>query len=150
MSKAPMLRPFHGLLTSALALGILLVGCSTGGQRARKPDINAAALRASPEARIAKLRSTGAKETTLAAFCKSPPTTQNPVGAAMIKSTCQPAFLKVASDAAVFDKGNGAYVVVLKRPVECGKLQGGGRPKVSGCAGLLPGEKMTAMAFVAR
>jgi hypothetical protein len=89
-----------------------------------------------------RFRASGARETTLAAFCKSPPKTTTPEGAEAIRASCRPQVLGLVGDAAVFDKGNGIYPVVFKRPVRNGDICPVGTPPQSICGNFSAGDRM--------
>jgi hypothetical protein len=97
-----------------------------------------------PEKLAAAERSSGAKETTLAAFCKSPPATKTEPGAAGVKASCSPKILAKVADAKVFDKGNGAYAVIFPRPVQKDEIcdKGVSRNSVCGSGAILPTESI--------
>ncbi len=138
------MRPFFKLLIAGSALPVLLSACVT--ENKKQPVIMAPM---EPSAQRAHLRQSGATETTLGAFCKSPPRTATPEGTSSIKTTCG-RLQGVASDASVFHKGNGVYTVLFNRPITQADLCSGGQPKKGICAGLLPGDTLTTMHFTAR
>jgi hypothetical protein len=90
----------------------------------------------------ARFRERGAQETTLADFCKNPPATTTPEAAEAIKASCRPKVLTLAGDAAVFDKGNGLYPVVFKRPIRNGDICPTGTTPDSICGNFAAGDKM--------
>jgi hypothetical protein len=106
-------------------------------------------LPTNPEAQRSQLRQSGAKETTLAAFCKAPPQAQSAAGTATIKSNCD-RLLPLTPNASVFEKGNGVYVVSFQRPLTQAELCGSGQSNKGFCTGLLPGDILNSMHFVAR
>jgi hypothetical protein len=89
-----------------------------------------------------RLRSSGARETTLSAFCKTPPATANPAAADAVKASCRPQVLAIVGDAAVFEKGGGLYHVVFKRPVRNGDICPTGTTPQSLCGNFSPGDTM--------
>ena len=138
------MRPFLKFLTAALVLPLLLSACVTENQK-NQPVIMAPM---DPAAQRAHLRQSGAKETTLSAFCKSPPRVQTPEGDTAIKSTCG-RLMPIASDASVFDKGNGVYTVLFKRPLKQADLCGGSS-NLRFCSMLRPGDTLNTMHFTAK
>lgn len=118
-----------------------LAGCKTGSTNstATIKQLN------DPES----LRQSGAKETTLGAFCNAPPRAQTEAGTSAIKSTCSPHNLRLLSDASVFDKGDGVYAVFFKRPVTQAEFCGGpSKPRT--CSMLYAGDTLNSMRFTAR
>jgi hypothetical protein len=95
-----------------------------------------------PASTEARFRSGGVPETTLAAFCKSPPKTATLEGTEAIKASCRPVVLDKAGDAAVFTKGDGVYHVVFKRPVRNGDICPKGTPAQSICGNFSEGDRM--------
>jgi hypothetical protein len=95
-----------------------------------------------PGSTAAGFRERGAQETTLADFCKNPPATATPEAAEAIKASCRPKVLAIAGDAAVFDKGDGLYPVVFKRPVRNGDICPTGTTPDSICGNFSAGDKM--------
>jgi len=91
---------------------------------------------------VNRFRSSGARETTLSAFCKTPPPTATPEAAEAIRASCRPPVLSLVGDAAVFDKGNGVYPVVFKRPVRNGDICPVGTTPQSICGNFSPGDRM--------
>ncbi len=90
----------------------------------------------------ARMSQSGARETTLAAFCRNPPKTTNPAAAEAIKASCRPKVLALVGDAALFDKGNGLYPVVFKRPVRNGDICPVGTTPQSLCGNFAAGDTM--------
>src|SRR5262245_3453538 len=140
-----MLRIGFKVLISGLALSVMMAGCAPGNNKSAEPLV----LPTNPEAQRGKLRQSGAKETTLAAFCKAPPPAQSAAGTASIKSTCD-RLLGLAPDASVFDAGNSVYVVSFKRPLSQAQLCGNGPSNKPFCTGLRPGDMMNSMFFSTR
>lgn len=97
-----------------------------------------------PSSTAERYRASGAKETTLAAFCKAPPATSTPEAAEAIKQSCRPKVLQLAGDASLFDKGNGLYTVVFKRPVRNGDICPTGTTPQSICGNFSAGDTMRA------
>ena len=89
-----------------------------------------------------RFRANGARETTLADFCRSPPHARSPEGAEAIKASCQRIVLDKVGDAALFDKGDGVYHVVFKRPVRNGDICPKGTTPNSICGNFGEGDKM--------
>jgi hypothetical protein len=141
----PMMRICLKVLIAGLALPVLLAGCATGSNKSAEP----VTLPTNPESQRAQLSQSGAKETTLAAFCKAPPPAQSAAGTASIKSTCD-RLLPLTPDASVFDKGNGVYVVLFQRPLSQAELCGPGPSNKPFCTGLRPGDMMNTMVFSTR
>lgn len=90
----------------------------------------------------ARLRNSGARETTLRAFCNHPPHAATPAGAAAIRASCSPRVLGTAGDAAVFEKGGGLYHVVFKHPVKNGDICNKDSPPQSICGNFSYGDTM--------
>lgn len=131
--------PVLVLLGVAVGLG----GCGSGPARTVSVSANPAGSlgKFDREGAAYQLRSSGAKETTLAAFCKTPPKTTTPAGAEAIRVSCRPKVLKLAGDAMLFDKGKGLYYVLFKRPVKKSDICDAGVSSASICAvGILPNE----------
>jgi hypothetical protein len=84
----------------------------------------------------------GTKETTLAAFCRSPPKTTKPFSPESIRVSCQPRVLAKAGDAKVKDLGNGLYGVVFIRPVKRGSICDKGSSSQSICGPFLQDDIM--------
>jgi hypothetical protein len=84
----------------------------------------------------------GAGETTLAAFCRSPPKTSKPFSAESIRLSCQPRVLAAAGDAKVKDLGNGLYGVVFTRPVKKASICDKGASSQSICGPFLQDDTM--------
>lgn len=139
-----MIRLLVQFFVSGVALSVLLAACVT--ENKRQPVIMAPM---EPASQRAQLRQSGAKETTLGAFCKAPPRTETAAGTSAITTTCG-RLATVATDASVFDKGNGVYTVLFTRPVGQADLCGGGQPKKGICSGLRPGDTLNTMHFTAR
>jgi hypothetical protein len=97
-----------------------------------------------PSSTAQRYRSSGAQETTLATFCKTPPPTTTPQAADAIRASCHPKVLRLAGDAALFDKGNGLYTVVFKRPVRNGDICPVGTTPQSICGNFSTGDTMRA------
>ena len=89
-----------------------------------------------------RFRSSGARETTLADFCRAPPPARSPEGAEAIKASCQRIVLDKVGDAALFDKGDGVYHVVFKRPIRNGDICPKGTTPNSICGNFGEGDKM--------
>ena len=141
----PMMRICRRVLISGLALSVFLAGCATGNKKSAESVM----LPTDPEAMRSQLRQSGAKETTLAAFCKAPPQGQSAAATATIKSNCD-RLLPLTPDASVFEKGNGVYIVSFQRGLTQAELCGGGHSNKGFCTGLMPGDTLTTMHFVAR
>ena len=75
-------------------------------------------------------------------FLQEPPKAPNPEAAEAIKASCRPKVLDVAGDAALFDKGDGLYHVVFKRPVRNGDICPQGTTPQSICGNFAAGDKM--------
>jgi hypothetical protein len=141
----PMMRISLRVLISGLALSVFLAGCATGNNKRAESVM----LPTDPQAQRGQLRQSGAKETRLAAFCKAPPQGQSAAATATIKSDCD-RLLPLTPDASVFEKGNGVYVVSFQRGLTQAELCGGGQSNKGFCMGLVPGDTLTTMHFVAR
>jgi hypothetical protein len=89
-----------------------------------------------------RFRSSGARETTLADFCRHPPQARSPEGSEAIKASCQRIVLDKVGDAALFDKGDGVYHVVFKRPIRNGDICPKGTTPSSICGNFGEGDKM--------
>lgn len=124
--------------TAAICLPVALCGCAQGNG-----DTTGAIVSDFDSASTAdRFRSGGARETTLATFCKNPPKAPNPEAAEAIKASCRPKVLEIAGDAALFDKGDGLYHVVFKRPVRNGDICPQGTTPQSICGNFAAGDKM--------
>jgi hypothetical protein len=132
----------HRLLQTLLAAGAAaaLAGCSTADSTTAGPIVTDFGS----DSTAARLRSTGAVETTLSAFCKAPPKTSTPQAADAIKASCRPQVLSIAGDASVFEKGGGLYHVVFKRPVRNGDICPTGTTPQSLCGNFSAGDTMHA------
>jgi hypothetical protein len=113
-----------------------------GGCAATNTGPGAVATDFDPSSTAARIRQSGAGETTLAAFCQNPPKTTNPAAAEAIKASCRPKVLALAGDAALFDKGDGLYPVVFKRPVRNGDICPTGTTPQSLCGNFSAGDTM--------
>jgi hypothetical protein len=89
-----------------------------------------------------RFRANGARETTLADFCRHPPQARSPGGIEAIKASCQRVVLDKVGDAALFDKGDGVYHVVFKRPIRSGDICPKGTSPSSICGNFGEGDKM--------
>ena len=94
-------------------------------------------------------RSGGARETTLADFCRSPPPAPNPEATEAIRASCLRIVLDKVGDAALFDKGDGLYHVVFKRPVRNGDICRKGTAPQSICGNFAEGDKMHTSRIIA-
>jgi hypothetical protein len=116
---------------------IALCGCS------QNTTTGAAVTDFDPNSTAARFRSSGAPETTLAAFCKSPPRAATPAGAEAIKVSCSGRVLARAGDARLFDKGNGLFVVIFPQPIRNGDICDPGTQPQSICGNFASGDKMS-------
>jgi len=123
-------------LVTAAATAVALGGCA--------PDTSTGAVVTSfdPNSTAARFRSSGAPETTLAAFCKTPPQAATPQGTEAIKVSCSRRVLKRAGNARLFDKGNGLYVVIFQEPIRNGDICDPGTQPQSLCGNFSSGDKM--------
>jgi hypothetical protein len=96
-----------------------------------------------PASTAQRFRSSGAPETTLSAFCKSPPQGATPAGTEAIKVSCSGRVLARAGDARLFDKGNGLYVVIFAQPIRNGDICDPGTQPQSICGNFSEGDKMS-------
>jgi ABC-type uncharacterized transport system auxiliary subunit len=96
-----------------------------------------------PTSTADRFRSSGAPETTLAAFCKSAPKAPTPEGTEAIKISCSGRMLSRVGNARLFDKGNGLYVVVFPQPIRNGDICDPGTNPQSLCGNFSPGDKMS-------
>lgn len=78
--------------------------------------------RVDPASTAQRFRDSGANETTLKDFCKSPPQAATPEGAEAIKVSCSGRVLRRAGNARVFDKGDALYSIVFVQPVRRGDI----------------------------
>jgi len=124
-------------LAFLVALGIApaLCGCAGTTNGAVVTDFNNAST-------AQRFRQSGAHETTLAAFCKTPPRAATPAGTEAIRVSCRSRVLAVVGDALVFDKGGGLYPVVFKRPVKNGEICDPNSPPQSICGNFAFGDTM--------
>jgi hypothetical protein len=124
-------------LVAAAWLAPALCGCSqnTTGPGAAVTDFGSAST-------AERFRDSGALETTLAAFCKNPPSAATPAGAEAIKTSCSRRVLARAGDAKVFEKGNGIYYVVFGQPIRNGDICDKDSPPRSICGYFSAGDKM--------
>jgi hypothetical protein len=121
----------------AFCLPVALWGCAQGNG-----DTTGVAVSFDPGSTAARFRSGGARETTLADFCKNPPKAPNPEAAEAIRASCLRIVLDKVGDAALFDKGDGLYHVVFKRPVRNGDICRKGTAPQSICGNFAEGDKM--------
>ena len=129
-----------GLAFLAVAgLAPALCGCSSGTTAAAPGPV---VTNFDSDSTAARFRANGAAETTLAAFCKSPPKAATPAGAEAIRASCRPKVLALAGDAALFDKGGNLYSVVFKRPVRNGDICPTGTTPQSICGNFSAGDTM--------
>ncbi len=113
-----------------------LLGCS------QNQTTGAIVTNFDPSSTAARYRSSGVPETTLSAFCKSPPHAATPEGAEAIKLSCSGRVLAHAGNARLFDKGNGLYVVIFPQPIRNGDICDPGTPPQSICGNFAAGDKM--------
>jgi len=123
-------------------IAVLLVAAAVSGCANSNGATGPVVTNFDPASTAARYRSSGVPETTLAAFCKSPPPTTTPEAAEAIKASCRPKVLQLAGDAALFDKGNGLYSVVFKRPVRNGDICPVGTSPQSICGNFSFGDTM--------
>ncbi len=129
-------RSAGALILAAASFAAALGGC------AQNTATGAVVTNFDPDSTTARYRSSGAPETTLATFCKSPPKPATPEGAEAIKVSCSRRVLARAGDARLFDKGNGLYVVVFPQPIRNGDICEPGTPPQSICGNFATGDKM--------
>lgn len=125
-------------VTAAFCLPVALCGCAQGN--GDTPGATVGSFE--PASTADRFRSGGATETTLVTFCKNPPKASNPEAVEAIKASCRPKVLALAGDAALFDKGDGLYHVVFKRPVRNGDICPKGTSPQSICGNFAAGDKM--------
>jgi hypothetical protein len=118
------------------ATAVALGGC------APETTTGAVVTKFDPNSTAARFRDSGAPETTLAAFCKSPPKPATPAGTEAIKVSCSRRVLKRAGNARLFDKGNGLYVIIFPEPIRNGDICDPGTPPQSLCGNFSAGDKM--------
>ena len=126
------------VLIAMLSLAPALFGCAqnNGG------TTGSVVANFDPGSTANRFRANGARETTLADFCRSPPQARSPEGIEAIKASCQRIVLDKVGDAALFDKGDGVYHVVFKRPVRNGDICPKGTTPSSICGNFGEGDKM--------
>lgn len=123
-------------MIAMLGIAPALCACSTG------TTTGSVVANFDPASTADRFRSGGARETTLADFCKSPQPARSPEAAAAIKASCLRIVLDKVGDAALFDKGDGLYHVVFKRPVRNGDICPEGTTPNSICGNFSAGDKM--------
>ena len=129
----------------AFCLPVALCGCAQGNG----DTAGAVVTGFDPGSTAARFRSGGARETTLADFCRSPPPALNPEAAEAIRASCLRIVLDKVGDAALFDKGDGLYHVVFKRPVRNGDICRKGTAPQSICGNFAAGDKMHTSRIIA-
>jgi ABC-type uncharacterized transport system auxiliary subunit len=129
-------RSASSVFFAATAMVGALCGCA--------PDTSTGAVVTNfdPNSTAARFRSSGAPETTLAAFCKNPPKATTPQATEAIKVSCSRRVLKRAANARLFDKGNGLYVVIFSEPIRNGDICDPGTQPRSLCGNFSSGDKM--------
>lgn len=133
-AKSPLLA-----FAAMLSLAPALFGCAQGNGG----TTGSVVANFDPGSTANRFRSSGARETTLADFCKHPPRAPNPEGAEAIRASCQRIVLDKVGDAALFDKGDGVYHVVFKRPIRNGDICPKGTTPQSICGNFGEGDKMS-------
>jgi hypothetical protein len=130
------LRParFNWIAVAAIAAGL--------GACAPEATTGTVVTDFDPSSTAARFRNSGAPETTLAAFCKTPPHAATPEGTDAIKLSCSRRVLTRAGNARLFDKGNGLYVVVFPEPIRNGDICDPGTNPQSLCGNFSAGDKM--------
>jgi hypothetical protein len=118
------------------AIAATLCGCAPGTKT------GAVVTSFDPASTAERFRSSGAPETTLAAFCKHPPPAATPAGTEAIKVSCSGRVLARAGDARLFDKGKGLYIVVFPQPIRNGDICDPGTQPQSICGNFATGDKM--------
>lgn len=130
-------RSAGSALLAVLSIAAALCGCSQG------QTTGAVVTDFDPNSTAARFRNSGAPETTLATFCKSPPRAATPAGAEAIKVSCSGRVLARVGDARLFDKGNDLYVVIFPQPIRNGDICDPGTQPQSICGNFAPGDKMS-------
>ena len=128
----------------AFCLPVALWGCAQGSG-----DTTGIAPGFDPGSTADRFRSGGAREMTLADFCKNPPKAPNPEAGEAIRASCLRIVLDKVGDAALFDKGDGLYHVVFKRPVRNGDICRKGTAPQSICGNFAEGDKMHTSRIIA-
>lgn len=131
-------KPSRVALIAMLSLAPVLLGCAQGNGG----TTGSVVASFDPGSTANRFRANGARETTLAEFCKAPPHARSPEGAEAIKASCLRIVLDKVGDAALFDKGDGVYHVVFKRPVRNGDICPKGTTPNSICGNFGEGDKM--------
>lgn len=134
---------------SAAIIAVILSAAALGGCASSNGATGNIVTSFDPSSTAERFRASGAQETTLASFCKAPPPTTTPEAAEAVKASCQPKVLQLAGDAALFDKGNGLYTVVFKRPVKHGDICPTGTTTQSLCGNFSSGDRMHSSRIVA-
>lgn len=116
--RAARLRAPVPTVLAAASLAAILCGCAANS--ATGPDNIVTRVDAASTAQ--RFRDHGAREMTLADFCKTPPQVATPEGTEAIKVSCSGRVLKRAGNARVFDKGSGVYSVVFVQPIRRGDI----------------------------
>lgn len=125
-------------LLAMLCIAPALFGCAQGNG----DTTGSVVANFDPGSTANRFRSSGARETTLADFCKRPPPARSPEGTEAIKASCLRIVLDKVGDAALFDKGDGVYHVVFKRPVRNGDICPKGTTPQSICGNFSEGDRM--------
>jgi len=133
-------------LLAVICIAPALYGCA---QTTTTGTVGGAVANFDSDSTAARFRERGAQEMTLADFCKNPPATTTPEAAEAIKASCRSKVLSLAGDAALFDKGNGVYPVVFKRPVRNGDICPTGTTPDSICGNFAAGDKMHSSRIIA-
>ena len=121
---------------AVFCIATCLCGCATS------PTTGAIVTNVDPASTAERFRESGAMETTLAAFCKSPPPAATLAGTEAIKASCSRRVLARVGDARLFDKGNGLYYVVFSQPIRNGDICDKDTPPQSICGYFAAGDKM--------
>ena len=103
-----------------LAIAAALVGCAQNNAGTTGSIVSSF----DPGSTASRFRSSGARETTLADFCRHPPPARSPEGAEAIKASCQRIVLDKVGDAALFNSSlvwGGMTGVLLATAIEPGR-----------------------------
>ena len=137
------LRSAGPAFVAITAIAALLCGCASN-----PTTTGVVVADFDPNSTAARFRSSGAPETTLAAFCKKPPQGVTPAGTEAIKVSCSRRVLSRVGDARLFDKGNGLYVIIFPQPIRNGDICDPGTQPQSLCGNFSSGDKMSSTRIV--